>query len=201
MVRMSSYSTSATPAPSGPALSAMTWMYVATIALLAALSMATLAVADRLAAAALLLLVGAAALVFVPLVRRTRRYAEALLDAEAQLNDRPDLGAARIDGLGVDLPPVNVGGNLTVLQEAAGTVDPSGQFESRAWGSPPTQPLVDVPPPEGALQNRADSGEGNDGERVLVPASRPGDSWSDTVARITYLQRPSRRGSAARTGR
>lgn len=201
MVRMSSYSTSATPAPSGPALSAMTWMYVATLALLAALSMAILAIAHRMAAAVLLLLVGAAALVFLPLVRRTRRYAEALLDAEAQLNDRQDLGAARIDSLGLALPPVNVGGNLTVLPEAAGEAGPGDRFDSQSWGSPPTQPLVDVPPPEGALQNRADSGEGNDGERVLVPASRPGDNWSDTVARITYLQRPSRRGSAARTGR
>ncbi len=197
MVRMSSYSTSATPAPSGPALSAMTWMYVATLALLVALSMATLAIAHRMAAAVLLLLVGAAALVFLPLVRRTRRYAEALLDAEAQLNDRQDLGAARIDSLGLALPPVNVGGNLTVLPEAAGEAGPGDPFDSQSWGSPATQPLVDAQP----LEETSQDGEGGDGERVLVPASRPGDSWSDTVARITYLQRPSRRGSAARTGR
>lgn len=200
MVAMSSHSTTATNAPSPPALSAMTWMYVATLSLLAALSMATLTVAHRLAAAALVLLVGAAALVFVPLVRRTRRYAEALLDAEAQLHDRQGSDTARTDSLGAGLPPVNVGGNLTVLQEAAGTVDSGAPFESQSSGFPGPgagMPLVDAEPPAQAT----DDSRGTDGERMLVPASLPGDSWSDTVARITYLQRPSRRGSAARTGR
>lgn len=183
MVRMSSDPTTATSAPSRQALSAMTWMYLAVLALLAALSMATLTVANRLAAAALLLLAGAAALVFWPLVRRTRRYAEALLDAEAALHDNDrDRDPAPVEHLRTGQPAVNVGGNLTVLSE-----------------TPRTAARPD-PPEDGPIHEETPR-QGTDGEPVLVPASLPGDGWSDTVARITYLQRPSRRGAAARAGR
>lgn len=181
MVRMSSDPTTATSPPSRPALSAMTWMYVAVLALLAALSMATLTVANRLAAAALLLLAGAAALVFWPLVRRTRRYAEALLDAEAALHDN-DRELTPDEQLRPGQPAVNVGGNLTVLSETPGTA------------ARPDPPL------DGSIHEETRD-QGTAGEPVLVPASLPGDGWSDTVARITYLQRPSRRGPAARAGR
>lgn len=200
MVRMSSYPTTATSAPSRQALSATTWMYVATLALLAALSMATLTVANRLAAAALLLLAGAAALVFWPLVRRTRRYAEALLDAEVALHDQHERDTTLVGSLGAGQPAVNVGGNLTVLSEAPGIAvrpDPPASQPSYPLG-----PEVVTPAPlEDEPMQDGNSGQGADGERVLVPASLPGDGWSDTVARITYLQRPSRRGPAARTGR
>lgn len=173
---MSSYSTTATPAPTGQEVSATAWMYAAILATLAALSMATYAVTQRLAAAVLLLVAGVAVLVFLPLVRRTRRYAEALREAQIELESQQ----------------ADAAGNLTVLRGAH--ID--------AW--PRMEHLVDAPAPVG--QDRPEAApDGEDaGEPGQVPAGHPVDrTWSDTVARITELQRPtraSRRAAAARTG-
>jgi len=199
VVRMSSYQTTATPAPTGQEVRATTWMYAAILATLATLSMATFAVSQRLAAAALLLVAGAVGLIFLPLVRRTRRYAEALLDAQIQLEGHQERGSVRIGTLAAGLPTVDVAGNLNVLRDTAAqhsAASSAGDMLRVTNGGAPTP--IEHDQPETAFEGQ------RDGEPVPIPAGHPVDStWSDTVARITELQRPtraSRRASAVRTG-
>lgn len=202
VVRMSAYPAAASPAPSRN-VRTITWMYLAGFASLAALAMGALAVTQRLAAAVLLLVAGVGVLVVLPLLYKSRRYAEALLDAEAQLHDHEQLGMLRADNRAASYPTVNVGGNLTVLRDS---VAAPGTAVPVAPAAPPSPLAID---PEAADEELADPArevsaapEQRDGNIVIAPDGRA-DGWSSTVARITYLQEPvrSRRGSTTRPAR